>query len=209
MNQKKGPQLRMNEDSHTFKQMRTAVAAWVDLAETQWQQLAAIFRLRSVHDRDYVLLPGAKMHELYFVCQGLLRFYYINEEGNEANKAFIPENTFAGSLAAFTLDAPVLYGVQALEPTTLLVARFSDFTSLYDQHPNFDRLGRKFAEFLLIRKELRARSFLQQQAKDRYLEFSRQHPDLLNRVPQYHVASYLGITEVSLSRLKNAPVPVS
>lgn len=78
----------------------------------------------------------------------------------------------------------------------------SDFVALFEQHPIFDRLGRKLAEWLLIRKELRARSLLQQQAKERYLDFEEQYPDLVKRVPQYHIASYLGITEVSLSRLK-------
>ncbi|WP_414588554.1 Crp/Fnr family transcriptional regulator [Scytonema sp. PCC 10023] len=126
----------------------------------------------------------------------------MTDDGMESNKAFIAENTFAGSLAAYNLDLPIVYGVQALEPTMLLTASFSDFVALFDQHPIFDRLGRKLAEWLLIRKELRARSLLQQQATERYLDFVKQYPDLVKRVPQYHIASYLGITEVSLSRLK-------
>ncbi|WP_089127042.1 Crp/Fnr family transcriptional regulator [Tolypothrix sp. NIES-4075] len=175
---------------------------WVDLADQEWNLLASNFQVKTAQKQEYILLPGAKGHELYFVCSGLLRFYYITDDGMESNKAFIPENTFAGSLAAYNLDLPILYGVQALEPTMLLAANFSDFVALFEQHPIFDRLGRKLAEWLLIRKELRARSLLQQQATERYLDFVKQYPDLAKRVPQYHIASYLGITEVSLSRLK-------
>ncbi|BAZ13809.1 hypothetical protein NIES4071_56490 [Calothrix sp. NIES-4071] len=184
------------------QQMQTAIAKWVDLAEQEWNLLASIFEVKTAQKQEYILLPGAKVHKLYFVCSGLLRFYYITDDCIESNKAFIVENTFAGSLAAYNLDLPILYGVQALEPTILLAAKFNDFVALFDRHPIFDRLGRKLAEWLLNRKELRSRSLLQQQAKERYLDFLEQYPDLVKRVPQYHIASYLGITEVSLSRLK-------
>ena len=72
----------------------------------------------------------------------------------------------------------------------------------------FERLGRKLIESLLVRKELRTRSLLQQSAKERYLSFLETYPHLVARIPQYQLASYLGITEVSLSRLKNS-MPVS
>ncbi len=185
-----------------YRQLRTAIHQWVELTDRQWDILSDIFHPRRVDEGKHILLPGDYVYELLFVCSGLLRFYYLSENGDESNKAFIAENTFAGPLAASALDLPVIYGIQALEPTTLLVASYADFVALFDENPVFDRLGRKLAEWLLIRKELRMRNLLQQQAKDRYLTFRQQFPDLVNRVPQYHVASYLGITEVSLSRLK-------
>ena len=184
------------------QQLRTAINQWVELTDRQWATLAEIFRERVVKAQEYILLPGDYVHELLFVCSGLLRFYYLSEDGTESNKAFIAENTFAGPLASSVLKMPVIYGIQALEPTTLLVAKYSDFVALFDEHPAFDRLGRKLAEWLLVRKELRTRNLLQHQAKDRYLAFRQQFPDMVERVPQYHIASYLGITEVSLSRLK-------
>ena len=189
------------------QQMRTALTAWVEMPDSQWHDFRAIFRLKSVPDRDYVALPGTITHELLFVCAGLLRFYYAADDGSETNKAFIAENDFASPLAASALNLPIYYGIQALEPTTLLVASYKDFAALFEQHPLFDRLGRKMAERLLIRKELRTRSLLQQKAKDRYLNFVSQYPNLIKRVPQYHIASYLGITEVTLSRLKQELSP--
>ncbi len=194
--------MNIAEISIHYKQMRATLNSWVNLTDSQWEQFASIFQVRTVEKQEYILFPGAKVHELYFVCSGLLRFYYIGDNGTESNKAFISENTFAGSLAAYHLDLPIVYGIQALEATTFLAASFSDFVDLFEKHPIFERLGRKLAEWLLIRKELRARSLLQQQAKERYLEFIKHYPDLVQRVPQYHIASYLGITEVSLSRLK-------
>lgn len=187
-----------------YQQMRLTLQDWVDFNDSQWKQLASIFSIKTVAPRQDILLPHSAVHEIYFIYRGLLRFYYLSDDGAEFNKAFITENTFAGSLAALALDLPLLYGIQALEPTTYLVARFKDFVNLYEQDPAFERLGRKFAEWLLIRKELRTRSLLQQQGKQRYLAFANDYPELITRVPQYHIASYLGITEVSLSRIKRS-----
>lgn len=187
-----------------FPQMRAALARWVDLPDPQWARLAGLFRPRAVAQHEYVVLPGSPDHELMFVCSGLLRFFYVREDGGEYNKAFVAENHLSGALAAFELAQPIPYGVQALEPATLLVAPYAAFAALFDEHPLFERLGRKFAEWLLIRKELRTWSLQQQRAAERYRDFLDQHPDLAQRVPQYHIASYLGITEVSLSRLKRS-----
>lgn len=187
-----------------FKALRTATEKWTALDEAQWARLADIFVVRQVAARAYVSLPGDAAHELLFVCQGLLRFYYVSEDGKESNKAFIAENEFAGPLASAMLNLPIYYGIQALEPTTVLVAPFTQFTALYQENPVFERLGRRLAELLLVRKELRTRSMLEQSAMERYHDFVQANPELLHRVPQYHLASYLGITEVSLSRLKNA-----
>ena len=82
------------------------------------------------------------------------------------------------------------------------MAYYHEFVALFDEHPIFDRLGRRLAEWFLVRKELRTLSLLQHQAKDRYLVFKEHFPQIVERVPQYHIASYLGMTEVTLSRLK-------
>ena len=181
-----------------------AIAKWVPLSDAQLDRLLSIFRLKEVPATESLLLPGDKVHELVFVVNGLLRFYYLDDEGGESNKAFVAENEFAGPLASASLDLPVIYGIQALERSTLLVTPYSRFTSLFEEDPVFDRLGRKFAELLLVRKELRMRNMLQKKAAARYAEFREQYPGLLQRVPQYHIASYLGITEVSLSRLRRS-----
>ena len=189
-----------------FQQMRDVVSQWVTLSDAQWTRLSGIFRVRSMPAQASLLLPGDRVHELIFVAEGLLRFYYLNDGAVESNKAFVAENEFAGPLASAALNLPVIYGIQTLEPSELLVAKYADFSELFDQDHQFDRLGRKFAELLLVRKELRMRSMLQKKAAERYKEFRDQYPGLLQRVPQYHIASYLGITEVSLSRLRRSMV---
>ncbi|MCL4262595.1 MAG: Crp/Fnr family transcriptional regulator [Anaerolineae bacterium] len=187
-----------------YGQLHTAVSQWVDLSATQWQQFAAIFRPRLSEKGQYVALPGDNTHQIIFVIAGLLRFYYVDEEGQETNKAFVGENEFAGPLASAVLGLPLYFGIQALEATRLLMAPYTAYAHLFDQDLVFERLGRKLTETLLVRKEVRTRSLLQQNATERYLGFLEMYPHLVNRIPQYHLASYLGISEVSLSRLKNS-----
>ena len=194
----------IQHQTRDFVQLETAVSQWVDLSAKQWQQFASIFKLRQVEAREFIVLPGANQHEIIFVNEGLLRFYYIDEEGEEANKAFIGEDEFAGPLASAALGLPLYFGIQALEPTQMLVAQYSDYVNLFEQDLVFERLGRKLTETLLVRKELRTRSLLQQNAKERYINFLETYPNLADRIPQYQLASYLGIAEVSLSRLKKS-----
>lgn len=195
--------MQPQSNSAYLTQLRTTLEQWTILSEEAWAQLTAVFTLKTAAPKTNIAFPGDTAHELIFVCQGLLRFYYLSENGKETNKAFVVENEFAGPLASAALNLPLYFGIEALEETTMLVAPFSQFQLLYEQHPAFERIGRKLAELLLIRKEVRMRSMLEQTATERYLDFIQNQPTLAERIPQYHLASYLGITEVSLSRLKN------
>jgi CRP-like cAMP-binding protein len=132
----------------------------------------------------------------------MLRAYYLDDDGTEANKTFIADRQFAGPLPAAALGQPVVCGIQALEPTTLLVAQYADFAALLAEHPAFGQFQHKLTTWLLNRKEMRTRSLLLGGARERYLDFVERYPQLVGRVPQYHIASYLGITEVHMSRLR-------
>ena len=108
--------------------------------------LSAVFRARTIANRDFLALPGDSNYELYFVCNGLLRFYYLSPDGKESNKAFVSEGQFAGALISAVQKRPLYYGIQALESTTLLVAALNAFIALFEQEHAFERIGRKFTE---------------------------------------------------------------
>ena len=179
-----------------------AASAWAPLTESHRHGLADIFRERTIAAREAVARPGSTRHEVLFVARGLLRFYYPGGDGRESNKAFVGEGEFAGALASARLGVGLLYGIEALEETTLLAADYQDFAVLLDRQPALERLGRRLAETILARKERRTRAFLLQSATERYVDLRETRPDLLQRVPQYHLASYLGVTDVHLSRIR-------
>jgi len=185
-----------------YRRMRQTLSQWADFEDREWSMLERIFQVRTVEKGESLLRPGEAAKGILFVCSGLLRYYYRETDGREVNKAFLREDSFSSPLNACALASEIGCGVQALEPTVILIADSAAFNSLYEAHPIFDRLGRKLGEWWMARKELRTRSFQSQDARARYLDFIRLHGDLVQRLPQYHIASYLGITEVSLSRIR-------
>ena len=179
-----------------------AARAWAPLSDAEADRLAAAFDERTAEAGEAVALPGDDAHDVLFVAEGLLRFYYPADDGRQSNKAFVAEGEFAGALAAGALGVPLLYGIEALEPTRYLAAPFARWTALVESGPALERLGRKLAEHLLVRKERAARGLRLQSAAERYVALLSERPDLVQRVPQYHLASYLGMTSVHLSRVR-------
>ena len=192
----------MPNPDQQYEEMRQILSRWVEIPDDLWSSFAMIFKPRRVREKEHVIRPHDVFDEIFFVNRGLLRIYYLSTDGKEFNKSFISEGMFAGSFLSYNEISEISCGVQALEDSVLLAAEYRHFAAFYDRHQIFDRLGRMALEWLLVRKERREQSFLLSSAKERFQDFARQNPELARRVPQYHLASYLGITEVSLSRLK-------
>ena len=190
------------EDPPEFRQLREALSPWAPIPDDAWPLLKSVFQVKRLDPREFALKPGDKPRHVFFVVSGLLRYFSGRRREREFNKIFLWENEFSPVLGGCSLDGALECGIQALEASTVLVADADAFRALYDQHPYFDRLGRQLGERWLEQKEARALAFQQQDAKDRYQGFVNTHRDLVQRVSQIHIASYLGITEVSLSRIR-------
>jgi len=174
-----------------------------NIEQEEFTTLLKLFELRAYKNKDHIIDPTEENSSVFFILSGLIRYYYLAEDGKEWNKAFIAEDMMCTSFSKDFLGLLSPYGIQAIEKTTILIANFSKFELLYERSPRIERLGRKLIERILISKMKRERSFLQNSAKKRYIDFATDNPRLFQRIPQYHLASYLGITEVSLSRISN------
>jgi len=166
--------------------------------------LLKLFTLRKYKSKSHIVDPTEYNNSTFFMLSGMVRFYYLTDDGKEWNRAFLLENMMSTSLSK-DIGQVDPYGIQALEDTEILFVDFSDFQSLFDSNPMIERLHRKLIEKILITKMNRERSFLQSNTKKRYIDFSEQFPDVFQRITQYHLASYLGVTEASLSRLIGEP----
>lgn len=182
--------------------MRAALLQWVDLPDEAWLLLKGIFRIVPLAKGEYALRPGDRPSQVLFICSGLLRYFSGGRRQRPLNKVFLAEGMFSPPITGCSLNPDLECGIQALEDSVVLVADAGAFNDLYDQHPLFDRLSRKLGEWWMEQKEARAMAFQRQDATDRYLGFVQAHRDLVQRVSQVHIASYLGITEVSLSRIR-------
>jgi CRP-like cAMP-binding protein len=179
-----------------------AALRWAPLDAGRQLELVKRFEVRVVEAGEALALPGDDRHEVLFVAEGLLRFYYPGADGKESNKAFVVEGEFAGAVASAHLGVPLLYGIEALERTTVLASLYAEFDELMEADPAFERLGRKLAETILARKERKARDLMLKSASERYADLLETRPDLVQRVPLYHLASFLGMTDVHLSRVR-------
>jgi len=185
-----------------IKQFRQVVNFVTPLEEAVMDDFQAIFRLQLVEKGENFISEGEIAGHVAFVCNGLLRSYYISPKGEEFNKHFFLEGTFLAPLTSLVLKIPSPLYIGTLETTRILIAEFADLESLYDKHLILNKLARKLTEFAWIGKEKRETQLIMLSATDRYQAFLEEYPGLESRIPQYHIASYLGITPVQLSRIR-------
>ena len=195
----------MNSSMETdarFVALKAVVNALVSPPEDEWLAFANLFQPHALKTGEYFIRAGERSESLGFVNAGLLRFFYQTPAGTEFNKSFAQENGFIASYSAYLTSTESRFSIQALEDSYLLVADLETVADKFNGHEHWQALGRILAEQLYIKKEQREAEFLLDDAETRYRTFQAQFPGLEDRLPQYHVASYLGITPVALSRIR-------
>lgn len=155
---------------------------------------------RSYRKNDQLLAEGERARECYFVIQGCVRAYYL-KDGEERNTAFYLENETIRPLG-YQTNQPSPYYLSCLEDCVLAVGSESRNKILVEQVPQLSSLILQMNETLLIQKTLELDDFKNHSPEERYLLLVEKQPALLNRIPLYHLASYLGITQISLSRIR-------
>jgi CRP/FNR family transcriptional regulator len=152
--------------------------------------------------QDYFLQESKICRYLGFVCKGLFRVFYYNEDGKEINTRFVMENDFIVDYSSFLDRKPSRYYIQALEPSEVLAFTPSMLNLAYKQSKSWERFGRLIAESAFQQTTQRMESFLFMDAETRYLNMMEEQPTYLDRIPLYQLASYLGVERESLSRIR-------
>lgn len=185
-----------------LRQLRARIDSVVELPDDEWLHAAPYFELRRFSRAEYLARADKVMTNSFHIMTGLVRLFYTSADGVEHNKGFGTEGRVVGSAASKVLGAPAGFDIQALEDTETLALPFSVADRLLDRHPAWERLRRLALERLFLEKELREMEFLLFDATSRYRRFLKAEPLLAARLPLHHVASYLGITPVALSRIR-------
>ncbi|WP_299684157.1 Crp/Fnr family transcriptional regulator [uncultured Dokdonia sp.] len=155
-----------------------------------------------IKKKEIILEMGEVENYLSFIIKGsVVIITYHN--GNEICIGFSIENSFFSSYVSFLTRKSSQYQVVALEDTTIERIDFESLQVGYSLSAYHQEKGRKIAEQLYIKGSQRAFSLITKTAEERYLEFIETYPNLLQRIPLKYVASYLGVTPVSLSRIRN------
>jgi CRP/FNR family transcriptional regulator, anaerobic regulatory protein len=170
----------------------------------QWRELAGHFRAQRIEKGRHWLAAGEQAAELGFVVRGVFRLYYTAPSGKESNKSFVAEGEFLASLHSLIERVPSRLAIQSLTDADVIVAPYALVASFYERDMFWQRARRLMAERLVVKKLGREASLLMDSAQERYSTFLREHESLAARVPDHHVARYLGITPEALSRLRRA-----
>ena len=151
--------------------------------------------------KDYFLNEGKICRYVGFINKGCFRTYYLSD-GKEINTQFVFENEFVTDYDSFLQSKPSRYFIQALEDSEIVTFNLIALQNAYNQSQNWERFGRMVAEQSYKLTTQRVESFLFLDGEQRYLDLVKSQPQILDRIPLYHIASYIGLERESLSRLR-------
>lgn len=176
------------------------ISKYVSLTEDEKKAILSLAIFQSVKKGTILLKEGERSNDGYFVLKGCIRTYYIID-GDEKTTAFYTEMEALTPHCVVT-KAPSEYYISCVNDTILLVSNPDMEAETFDKFPKFETLCRILAEELLAKQQINFDEFKTSSPEQRYLNLLRKRPDLIQRVPQHQLASYLGIKPQSLSRLR-------
>jgi len=183
------------------EQLIDGIKSFIKLESHETDLLEELFKERFIKKGDFFLGEGQVCKYAGFIVKGLMR-YYINHDGEDRTYDFAHENNFVCNYESFIPKTPSTKIIQALEDCEILQISYEDLQILYKSIEEGERLGRLVIEQVFIQTLQALTSFYTDAPEYRYEKFIQKHPDLQQRISQYHIASYVGVKPQSLSRIR-------
>jgi CRP-like cAMP-binding protein len=175
---------------------------FVDLTEDEEAILTSKVRSRKYLKGQFIVQQGDVCKYSSFLVSGCTKTFFVDDKGQEHIVMFAIEDWWTSDIGSFITQTPADFNVQCLENTEVFQFSFEDQEALYQSIPKLERLFRKMIEKHVVSSQKRILRGLSLSAKEQYLFFKQEYPTIEQRVPQYMVASYLGITKEFLSKIK-------
>ena len=179
--------------------------ASTSISEADFKVIQTHFMPKSLRKKQFLLVEGEVCKHFAFIVKGAMRQYYTDEKGVEHIVNLYVENWWAGDRESFVMATPSAYHIDAWEDCEVLLVTRESILALTNQFPAFNELVLKLDERNSIASQKRITSSISFTAKVRYDEFAKCYPNFLQRFPQHIIASYLGITKETLSRIRSQP----
>ena len=165
-------------------------------------KVASLAKISEYKPDDYILKGGQTCDCARFIAKGIIRSYYIKGD-RQVTSRFMGEGYIATSWISFYTQRPGNEYMQAVEDTLIISVSYYDIQKLYSEFPIFNTVVRKHLEYIFFLAEQRTQMLRKQTAEEKYQFFIKNHPTLIQRVPLRHIASYLGMNEETLSRVRS------
>lgn len=182
--------------------LKEKILQTVAVSDQDLEYAASLFSTRRLKKRQLLLSEGDACRYTIFVQEGLLRSYIVDEKGSEHVLQFAMEGWWAGDLDSFLTGEPSSYFIEALENSRVLLITKPSWEQLLEDIPAFQRFFRIQIQNNLIATQRRLMVSLMDTAEEKYLKLLQSYPDFASRVPQHMIASYIGITRETLSRIR-------
>ena len=150
---------------------------------------------------EYLLKEGQKSGSTYFILEGCIREFILTD-GEEKTTNFFTEEQWVISLSNFSRENPATHNWVCDEDTTVVVGDEEQAQALFKKHPRFETISRTLVEAAFAEQKEALTSYFTDSPEQRYLKLLKSRPDLFQRIPQYHIASYIGVKPESLSRIR-------
>ena len=187
-----------------LENIKKVISNYIEISDEEWISYSSKFCVKEIEKKEIILNQGDICRNVIFVVDGLLRMFFVDNYGEEKSFHFSFENTFSADYESFLKIIPSNYSIQALEDTTIVLMSYEMLHDGYKNLRNGEKLGRLLAEeyFFIFNDKIQA--IYTQSPIERYNNLDKKFPNILQRIPQHYIASYLNVSSVHLSRLKNA-----
>ena len=193
----------MSNNDNSFSILRNHIEAFCKLTEADWDLLLPHLEIKNIRKNELFIAEGKRAFEVAFVIEGMFRQYYT-KDGEEKTTYFFFENHFMTSYISCITAKPSLITIEALSNANYISFPYKVLQDLFEQSMAWQKFGRLIAEYLGIGLEERMVSLLLQSPEERYLDLLNSNKKkIIERIPQHYIANYLGITPVSMSRIRS------
>ncbi|MCX6269346.1 MAG: Crp/Fnr family transcriptional regulator [Bacteroidetes bacterium] len=170
--------------------------------KANWERFQKIFNEKEIPSKTILLQEGDVAKHLHFVKKGCLRMWF-NKDGKDITTQFFFEGQVVASIESFMTKQPSIFTLESIEPSAIVSISSEDFEQVLE---TYSELKEGFQQMLFQRFRNYSQLFLSRikdTPKERYENLVKNHPEIIQRIPQHYIASYLGITPISLSRIRN------
>jgi CRP-like cAMP-binding protein len=173
-----------------------------NISEDDVNKIAAVAVVKKIRKRQYLLQAGEVWKYHAFVSSGCLRTYSVDDKDNEHIMSFSVENWWCGDRESLLSGEPARYNIDAIEDSEVVLFTHSNFEMLCREIPPFDQMVNNVLNKSFVTQQNRINAALSYTAEEKYLNFVKKYPEFVRRVPQSMIASYLGMTPETLSRIR-------
>ncbi len=181
--------------------MKEFLSDYINISDEEYESFISVAKLKTYNKGDYLLRADRSVQKLFFIKSGFMRGYRIRN-GVDITHHFYLENWFATDYESYLTGNPGELYIEAIMDTTVYEFDKKTLFAFYESHHKFEKLRFIQAEDAYLQMVKRLQNFQYMELKDRYMDLVNRNPELFNLVPQSQIASYLGVTPQSLSRIK-------